>query len=302
MCRIFRNVFIAFLMIAALPIPAGSSVPEDRRLEEELAGLLPQKAEWRIVSEPRFYNPENLFEYIDGAAEAYLSYGFRKVVTADFAVGPDSSSVNVEIYCMESPVHAFGIYAAERSPSEKPVDTGAMGYPGSNALNFYKGPYYVKITCFDFSRDLSDSLMQMGSSIAGKIGGEPQGPDLLRYFPEENKIRFSERYIPEGFLGQSWLKNGYRCDYESGQETYQVFLVPCESDSAAKSNLNRYCSFLASQDYKILPADAEDTVIAEKQNHVLAFAFRSWFCGVLNIGSLEQGRAVVGTLKKNLIE
>lgn len=304
MARKFRIIPVLFLILAALAFSTGSSFAGGRGLETELAGFLPQAgeiAEWRRTSEPRFYEPENLFEYINGAADEYLLYGFRRVVTSDYEVGEDSSSVNVEIYLMESPVHAFGIYAAERSPSEKPVDVGVMGYLGPNALNFYKGPYYVKITSFDFSKDMSASLLQMGGAIAGKIPGDLKEPDMLRYFPEENKVRFSERFIPTGFLGQSYLKNGYRCDYSDGPESWQVFLVPCESDSAAESNLDRYRSFLESQEYRILPQDPDGTVAAEKERHVLAFALRSFFCGVMNIGSLEQGREIAEQLKKNLI-
>lgn len=301
----YRIIPVFFLAAASLALPPGSSPAGCREQETELAGLLPEagkEGEWRVSSEPRFYEPENLFEYINGAADEYLLYGFRRVVTADYNVGAGPSSVNVEIYLMESPMHAFGIYAAERSPAEKPVEVGVMGYLGANALNFYKGPYYVKITSFDFSKDLSASLIRMGGSVAGKIPGDLKAPDILGYFPEEDKVRFSERFIPTGFLGQSYLNNGYRCDYSDGREDYQVFLVPCVSDSAAKSNLDRYRSFLESQEYKILPGDTDDAVVAEKQNHVLAFAFRSCFGGVLNIGSLEKGRAIVGTVKKNLFE
>jgi len=301
----FQIFPVCSLILAGLALSAGFSLAGGGEQETELAGLLPEagkEGEWRIASEPRFYEPENLFEYINGAADEYLLYGFRRVVTADYDAGTGPTSVNVEIYLMESPIHAFGIYAAERSPAEKPADVGVMGYLGANALNFYKGPYYVKITSFDFSKDMSASLMKMAGSIAGKIPGEPEGPDILRYFPEENKVRFTERFIPTGFLGQSYLNKGYRCDYSDGEDDYQIFLVPCESDSAAVSNLNRYRSFLESENYKILPGDADDAVSAEKGDHVLAFAFRSCFGGVMSIKNFWQGQAILDALKKNLIE
>jgi len=300
----FQLYFIPILIIASMPILAYSSAQEDRELEANLLGLLPKQGElsdWRIVYEPRFFEPNNLFEYIDGAADLYLLYGFRKVITTEYAVGADSSSVNVEIYCMESPTHAFGIYAAEQSPEEKPVAIGVQGYLGTNVLNFYKGSNYVKMTSFAFSKDLSASLVQMGRSIADKIPGEFKEPDMFRYFPVENKVKQSERYIPTNFLGQSYLQNGYRCDYASDQETYQIFLVQLESDTAAQTVLKKYQLFLESQDYMI-PHQADDNaVIAEKEHFILAFVFRSFFGGVLNIKSLKQGQTVVETMMKNLL-
>lgn len=305
MYRKSKRYFIPFLILASMPIFTNLSAQEDQELEAQLLGLLPKQGElsdWRIVSEPRFFNPDNLFEYIDGAADLYLLYGFRKVITTDYVVGADSNSATVEIYGLESPTHAFGIYAAERSPEEQPIAIGVQGYRGANVLNFYKGPYYVKITSFASSTDLSASLEEMGRAIADKIPGEFKEPEIFRYFPEENRVKQSERYIPGSFLGQSYLQNGYRCDYASDQETYQLFLVPLESDTAAQTVLKKYQLFLESQNYKVSRQGHGNIVIAEKERFILAYACRSYFGGVLNIKSLKQGQMVVETMMKNLLK
>ncbi len=300
----FQVYFILLLLIVCMAIFSDLSAQEGKGLEADLLALLPKPGElsdWQIASELRFFEPDNLFEYIDGAADQYLLYGFRQVITTDYAVGADSSSVTVEIYCMESPTHAFGIYAAERSPEEQPVAIGVQGYLGANILNFYKGPYYVKITSFAVSKDLSVYLSQLGRSIADKIKGEFKEPEIFRYFPLENKVKQSERYIPTDFLGQNYLQNGYRCDYVSDQENYQIFLVPLESDSVAQTVLKKYQLFLESQDYRISHQGDDKTVIAEKEHFILAFTSRSYFGGVLNIKSLKQGQTVVETMRKNLL-
>lgn len=304
MYKKFQIYFIFFLIMASILVFNDLSAQEDQQLEAILLGFLPKQGElsdWRITSEPRFFKPDNLFEYINGAADQYLLYGFRKVITTDYAVGADSSSVNVEIYCMKSPTHAFGIYAAERSAEVPPVAIGVQEYLGTNVLIFYKGPYYVKMTSFTFSKDLSASLEQMGRSIADKIPGEFKEPEMFRYFPEENKVKQSERYIPTSFLGQNYLQNGYRCDYASDEETYQVFLVPLESDTAAQAVLKKYQRFLKSQEYRISHQGDDNTVIAEKEHFILAYVFRSYFGGVLNIKSLKQGQMVIESMKKNLL-
>ena len=287
-----------------MPVFARLPGREARDLKADLSGLMPKQGEsddWRVESEPRLFQPDNLWEYIDGAADQYLLCGFREVITADYAVGTDSNSVTVEIYCMESPTHAFGIYAAERSPEEQPVAIGVQGYQGANVLNFYKGPYYVKMTSFALEKDLSASLAQMGRSIADKIPGVFKEPELFRYFPPDNKVSRSERFIPTHFLGQTYLQNGYRCDYAGGQGTYQAFLVPVGSDTAANTVLSQYRRFLESQDYRILRQGDDHDVTAEKGQYILAFACRSYFGGVLNIEDLKQGQAVVQTMKKNLV-
>jgi len=295
--------FIRIPIIASLPIVLCSCALRAGGLDADLLGLLPKPrelSEFRPVSAPHLYEPDNLWQYIDGAADLYLLYGFRKLITTEYAFGADSSSANVEIYCMESPTHAFGIYAAERSPEEQPVAIGVQGQLGPDVLNFYKGPYYVKMTSFASSKDVSASLAQMGRSIADKIPGGFKEPEVFRYFPVENKVKQSERYIPTNFLGQSYLENGYLCDYASDQGTYQIFLVPLESDTAAQAVLRKYRLFLESQEYKIVHQGDGNVVIAEKEHFVLAFAFRLYFGGVLNVKSQKQGLAVIEKLIVNL--
>jgi hypothetical protein len=295
--------FIRVVMIASLPIVLCSCALRAGGLDADLLGLLPKPgelSEFRPVSAPHLYEPDNLWQYIDGAADLYLLYGFRKLITTEYAVGADSNRANVEIYCMESPMHAFGIYAAERSRDEQPVAIGVQGQLGPDVLNFYKGPYYAKMISFAPSKDASASLAQMGRSIADKIPGEFTEPEMFRYFPVENRVNQSERYIPTNFLGQSYLENGYRCDYASDQGSYQVFLVPLESDTAAQAVLKKYRLFLESQDYGIVHQGDDDVVIGEKQYFTLAFACRSYFGGVLNVKSQKEGLAVIEKLIRNL--
>jgi hypothetical protein len=311
MFRKIRHSSVSILILASMTVFTRLSGQEARDLKASLKadlkasllGLLPKQGEWsgwRMESEPRFYEPDNLWEYIDGAADLYLLYGFRMVIAVEYVMGLDSSSVNVEIYCMESPTHAFGMYAAERSPEEQPVAIGAQGYQGANVLNFYKGPYYIKMTSFSSSSGLSASLNRMGRSISDNIPGEFKELELFQVFPPENRVVWSERYIPNDFLGQSYLTNGYRCDYEGDQGTFQVFLVPLQSEEAARSAIKKYRSFLESQEFKIQPQGDDRSMIAEKGRYILAFAYRSYFGGVLDVGDLTQGQLIAETMRKNL--
>ena len=303
MRRIFQYCLFFLLIVASIQVVAQTSSLGDQELDSQLLGLLPKQGElsnWQKVSEPRFFGPDNLYDYIDGAADHYLLYGFRKVITVEYLMVSDSCSVTLEIYNMKSPLHAFGIYASERSPKVQPLSVGVQGYIVANVLVFYKGLYYIKITTFTSSKDLSAPLMEMGKSIDDKIPGEFKETEMFGFFPEENRIRNSERFIPADFLGQSYLKNAYLCDYSSGRETYQIFLIPLDSDTTGQSILKKYKLFLESQNYRIKLQNGEKVMIAEKGSSNLLFTFRSFFCGVLNIKSLNNGQAVVEAMRKNL--
>ena len=73
------------------------------------------------------YTRENVFNYINGASEFYLSYGFQELWVAEYT-GPDGSSLMVEVYRHATPVDAFGIYTQERSSFAEFVEVGIQGY------------------------------------------------------------------------------------------------------------------------------------------------------------------------------
>ncbi|NLP11461.1 hypothetical protein GX408_13785 [bacterium] len=220
-------------------------------LQETLINLLPQKGElagWRQTYEPRFFTPDDLYEYINGAADLYLQYGFQMVLTTDYAVGVDSNGVTVEVYTMASPLHAFGMYAAERSPSEPAIAIGVEGYHSANVLNFYKGPYYVKLTSFTLDREMGSVLAEMAQFIAERIQGHFTAPEILALFPQQDAVLYSDRYVPSDFYGQSYFQNGYRRDYRNDAcGNFQLFLIPFSDTLEARSAFAKYSDFLLQQ-------------------------------------------------------
>jgi len=237
------------LLISALNLFAfGAAAMAQDYPDSTLLRLLPGEKDltaWRQTFVPRFFGRENLFEYINGAADLYLQYGFRRVLTTDYAVGPDSSSVTLEIYSMKSPLHAFAIFAAERSPEEVAVEVGVEGYRSANVLNFYQGACYVKMTSFALEKDLGAVLEEMGRFLASRIGGEDAPPAMFTLFPLQDRLQASDRYVPGDFLSQSYFREGYRREYRSDTcGSYQLFLVPCRNVEEGKALFEKYTGFL----------------------------------------------------------
>ena len=152
--------------------------------------LLPKNREmkgWKITSGPQFFEPQNLWEHINGQAEMYLDYGFERVATAEYAALHGFGSMTIEIYQMQSPKHAFGIYAAERSSHDGFIKMGVQGYLSENVLNFWKGLYYVKLISFQTSPETKAILMKLAGVIEHKIEGAYSEPELFSYFPDKQQ-------------------------------------------------------------------------------------------------------------------
>ncbi len=304
------RILFAVIFFMGIPLinPLGSdavSRDELTRDKDLLRALLPKDAEspgWQAVSSPQFFEPQNLWEYINGQAEMYIDYGFQLVVTSEYRSMDGARSMAIEIFQMKNPNHAFGIYAAERSTDDRLINMGAQGYLGENVLNFWKGPYYIKLTSFQVSSDTNEILMMLASVIAAKIKGTYSEPELFACFPEKSRVQMSERFIPKNFLGQSFLENGYRVEYKNGGSNYQVFLVQSASREKAEEAFAKYEDFLKSQNEKVssLKKDDYQVIFGKGEKAKAIFQYGSFVGGVLNREDFSQSERIVEEMVQTL--
>lgn len=300
-------LFVGTILILIGNLRAFAVQPADDLSTDKnsLEALLPKNNElagWERAAVPQFFMSENLWEYMNGQAESYLQYGFRKLATIDYILEDNPNSLNIEIFKMQSPKHAFGIYAAERSIEDKSIKIGVEGYIGQNILNFWKGSYYVKLTAFESSKDIEDILFKFATVIAHKIEDDYSTPELFAFFPEEHKIRMSERYIPQNFLGYSFLKNGYRVDYERDGTRYQVFLVENDSLDEAKDSFKKYKETIESQNEHVTHEMKSNYQLLNVQNGQgkVIFQFKSIIGGVLNIDDISESEKIIQAIIEKL--
>jgi hypothetical protein len=303
-------LFVLLLLLGAplLSVAASATAasPQEVPAEEKsaLLALLPKEGEVAGLSArsgEEFYVPRNLFDYMNGQAEMYLDYGFRLLLAREYAAG-DGSPITIELFRMASPAEAFGIYAAERTPEDQEVRVGAEGYQGGNVLGFWKGPYYVKILCAQASPITKALLEKTGGNVADKIRGTYARPEVFSFFPEEFRVKRSERLIPKNFLGQSFLKNGFRVDYEKEGKNYQIFLLKEGSPEAAQGSFGRYQAFLESQGEKLSRRTLGSTplVLAEGEKKKALFQHGSFWGGILDTKDFPEAERIIRDMVKRL--
>ncbi|UCB49628.1 MAG: hypothetical protein JSW56_01645 [Deltaproteobacteria bacterium] len=301
-------VVVIFFLGLLLITPAGSNAVSQDELTRDkdlLRALLPKDAEspgWQAVSSPQFFEPQNLWEYINGQAEMYIDYGFQLVVTLEYRSMDGARSMAIEIFQMKNPDHAFGIYAAERSTDDRSINMGTQGYLSENVLNFWKGHYYVKLTSFQVSSNTKEILMMVASVIAANIKGTYSEPELFACFPAKNRVQMSERFIPKNFLGQSFLENGYRVEYKNGGSRYEVFLVKSASREKAKEAFAKYEDFLKSQNEKMSSSRKDDyqLIFAEREKGKAIFQYGSFVGGVLNSNDSSEAERIIEEIVRKL--
>ena len=184
---------------------------------------------WSQKGELRTFVPDNLFDYMNGNAEGYLIYGFRKMtgVTCE----KDGGQVVIDISQMESPEMAFGIFAANRHPRFAVRKIGTIGQVMPRKATFVKGAYYVEIAA---NQDMEETLAAFAEALEPKVPGTTDPPAAIGWFPEEGLEKDSVRPVPQSVLGLRMLERGWIARYGDGR----AFVVHEETAEVAAGVLD----------------------------------------------------------------
>jgi hypothetical protein len=215
---------------------------------QQLLNLLPEDNQipgWTRGDEVRFFGADKLWEYIDGAADGYLTYGFQEVVTAEYNNAQKSSQVVVDVYRMKDARNAFGIYASEVNPNSEFQKIGGEGYFGGTVMNFWSGPYYVKITASEENPELKPEMIKLAEYVSGKIGAGGSAMAEAGYFPSDKLLPHSFRYLPKDVLGQTYLVEGFEARYVEGDAESKIIIATMADSDVAKEVLAKYRQFIA---------------------------------------------------------
>jgi hypothetical protein len=199
---------------------------------------LPELPGFKKVTNYPVYTADNLWDFINGAADVYLSLGFENVHIAEYKKG--KNVIKLEIYKHKDDIQAFGIYASERSPSFDFVRIGAQGYKTDGSLNFYKGSYYIKIRTFSKSDKIIQSVETLATKVSDMLPGSSDMPAILKEFPAEGKKLNEETYIRESVLGHEYLADAFKAQYEVGPNKFSVFLFRKKSQAEATKTVSAY--------------------------------------------------------------
>jgi hypothetical protein len=187
----------------------------------------------------RSYDADSLFEYINGDAFSYINLGFQEVTVQHYATGGERV-LTVDLYRHDSDNTGFGIYSHGRPADAAALEIGAEGYLRDGGLNFFKGPYYVKL-----KGEVGESqLRSVAAKVAAALPGEARMPATAAAFPAENMRPNSLRFIAEGFMGHSFLGSAFVAEFEAGDRPLQLFVIDAPDDAAADKMLQAYLALV----------------------------------------------------------
>jgi hypothetical protein len=291
-----RKCLVPLLGIAA--VFYSMLVPSWPQGAEAGAFEFPDITGWKRSEEIQTFDPKTLYEYINGASDAYLGLDFEELKVAEYA-GVGKGAMTVDVYRHRTPAHAFGIYSAERLQSAEFLDIGVEGWIDKDALNFLAGSYYVKLSTFNTAPNEREALLAFARSLSGELGEKGGFPPLLAAFPPEGKKARSERFIAAKFLGYPFFHSAFTADYDVSGKTFQLFVIDDQDPALCRTMVEEYLRQTGSS-----VKEVREGRYALKDPHHGEIDLQ-WkgkqICGVLNLGDAGLRSRYLDLLEKNLV-
>lgn len=193
------RVFVLRVLVLAVLISGCGDKPTS------LADVLPGRdavPNWVPAGEVQAFERDNLYDLVDGQADAFFAYGFEQVAVRGYEHAGDI--VDVEVWQLATDADAYGLFTANISGAPVTVGNAGDGDPGRR-LALWQSRYYVVVRA---RQELDDAILQdFAEAISRALASGGQRPALVDRLPSEGVVERSERFFHEEISIQNdlWL-------------------------------------------------------------------------------------------------
>jgi len=301
-----NGVFIGFLIFFVM---GGAAVMgQDKTMEKrDLPSYLPQDVlGWKTAGEDQWYDPQTIFDYIDGGGEVYRAYNFRRLFARRLK-RQGQPDILVDFFDMGSANDAFGVFTHDLDGDDWGIGQGSTYKSG--LLSFWRDRYFICLTAETETPEVKQALTVLGKHIAAAIGKDGAKPALLNFLPagaaaEKNVHYFHNHiilnyhfYVSDGNI----LKLDQTTDAilarmgEKGNRSY--FLLVGYTDPKRASQA--YASFTKA----FMPDAVEPGLVQTEDKKWTAARVRGRFVAVVfNASTAAEGKGLLATVEEKIKE
>jgi len=188
-----KSLFFSIALLLLLGTAQGAGAEGKTRVTPKIV-LPPEVAGWKWDGKVKTFTAKTVFDYINGAAELYLAYGFLglKVWRFEKAGAP---SINLEVYEQASSEDAYGVFSFEQQ--DEPAGIGQGSEFGGGLLRFWKGNYLVSVYAEGEGKGVEAAILDIGKVAAQAIPITGPEPRLIQLLPgkEFGQVDRSTRFL-----------------------------------------------------------------------------------------------------------
>lgn len=226
-------LILAYLYLEGQDFDPG--VLELRSADPGNAKMLPKRlGNLELAGPIRHYDKDNLYEYINGHAEYFISAGFRGLTVADYGQDAENQpQVVVNLYQMDAPLSAFGVLANEAGKGAS-LEVGTLGIVNDRGLSFIQGTWYAQVSLFDPALPALD----LARELAGHLPAADSAALVLRFPPLGAVV--TTHFVRTAYRGLDFLDNVLERTFEREGQVLHAFLI-----SASAAEIQRLTGELA---------------------------------------------------------
>ncbi len=141
---------------------------------------------WRVEGRDESYDPQSIFDYIDGAGEVYRAYNFERLVARRYRKDGEPDLI-ADFFDMGTASDAFGVFTHDLEGETVEIGQGAV-YKGG-LLSFWKDRYFVSLYAEAETATSKQALLGLGKEIDSAIPARGKKPVLLSYVPDSFDLK-----------------------------------------------------------------------------------------------------------------
>ena len=148
---------------------------------------------WTRPDSARIIDSNNIFDYMNGAGELYLAYGFDHLEVYEYTTADQQDGILVEVYVMKTSNDAFGLlsmdWGGERVSMPSflaviiPPSLSDQTLYGGGLLRIWADTIYARVMAYRETSESKEAVLSLGRKIAAdrKLSAEPE---LLNIFAQ----------------------------------------------------------------------------------------------------------------------
>lgn len=164
--------------------------------------VLPERFMSYKIAERLDYTGQELYDYLNGGAEVYISYGLVRMTGCKYSA-ENLPQVSVEIYEMATAADAFGIYTQSRDKEEFDYGQGSQSFP--DFILFWKNNFFVIVNTPKVTMESAEAIISLATLVDKSILKKGNIPSIISNLPKENLIPAGYVY----FHHYIWLNSYY---------------------------------------------------------------------------------------------
>lgn len=249
--RLERHTCIIYVITFSLLL-TGCNKTEDASLSLSLGEVFPSDdsiANWQQGGEIELYNGQNLYNLVNGQADAFFAYGFEQVGVQRYE-NRSGSVLRVHIWRLMSPANAYGLFTSNIAGDPFDIGNGGDIEPGLR-LAFWQNRYFVQI--FGHQPLPEQDILDFAQAISSSLPAGGERPKIVSRLPREGLLERSELFfheeisvmsdiwlVGENLLGLSQETDGVLARYEINGEFVQLMLLQYPTAQDASEGLKAF--------------------------------------------------------------